>query len=183
MEVRTRTDADLDGCIRLAEIVHVNDGYPVYLPGDLRSFLVRPAAIASWVADREGDIVGHVALHSSSSDGVIALAVEKTGVAPSQLGVVARLLVAPGVRRLGVGRSLLYAAAGHAARMGLWPILDVVTHHEGAIRLYDTSMNSSTSVRVRRSDYRAPRRPALPLLIREDHHLCCVSDQVAGFVP
>jgi GNAT superfamily N-acetyltransferase len=138
VEVRTRTDADLDGCIRLAEIVHVNDGYPVYLPGDLRSFLVRPAAIASWVADREGDIVGHVALHSSSSDGVIALAVEKTGVAPSQLGVVARLLVAPGVRRLGVGRSLLYAAAGHAARMGLWPILDVVTHHEGAIRLYDT---------------------------------------------
>jgi hypothetical protein len=32
---------------------------------------------------------------------------------------------------------LLDAAAGHAARLGLWPVLDVVTHHEGAIRLYD----------------------------------------------
>ena len=137
MEVRARTDDDLDSCLRLAEIVHVNDGYPVHLPGDLRSFVVRPDALASWVADREGDIVGHVALHPTSSSAVIALAAEKARVAPSQLGVVARLLVAPGVRRLGVGRSLLDAAAGHAVRLGLFPILDVVTHHEAAIRLYD----------------------------------------------
>ena len=137
MEVRARSDADLDRCVRLAEIVHANDGYPVYLPGDLRSFIAMPGAIASWVADRDGKIIGHVALHPSSSRTVMALAEEATGLRASQLGVVARLLVAPGVRRLGVGRSLLRAAESHAAQMGLWPILDVVTQHEGAIRLYE----------------------------------------------
>jgi GNAT superfamily N-acetyltransferase len=137
VEVRARTDADLDRCVRIAEIVHANDGYPVYLPGDLRSFIATPGAIASWVADRGGEIIGHVALHPSSSAAAMALAEETTGLHASQLGVVARLLVAPGARRLGVGRALLRAAESHAAQMGLWPILDVVTHHEGAIRLYE----------------------------------------------
>jgi GNAT superfamily N-acetyltransferase len=123
--------------VRLAEIVHANDGYPVYLPGDLRSFIAVSGAIASWVADRGGKVIGHVALHPSSSKAVMALAEETTGLRASQLGVVARLLVAPGVRRLGVGRSLLSAAESHAAQLGLWPILDVVTLHEGAIRLYE----------------------------------------------
>jgi GNAT superfamily N-acetyltransferase len=123
--------------VRLAGIVHANDGYPVYLPRDLRSFLEMPGAIASWVADRGGEIIGHVALHPGSSKGVMALAEKATGLPAAQLGVVARLLVAPGARRMGVGRSLLRAAADHAAQMGLWPILDVVTHHEAAIRLYE----------------------------------------------
>ena len=123
--------------MRLAEIVHANDGYPVYLPGDLRSFLAMPGAIASWVAERGGEIAGHVALYSGSSEAVMALAEEATGLHASHFGVVARLLVAPAARRLGVGRSLLRAAEGHAAQLGLWPILDVVTHHEGAIRLYE----------------------------------------------
>jgi GNAT superfamily N-acetyltransferase len=123
--------------VRLAEVVHANDGYPVYLPGNLRSFLEMPGAIASWVADSGREIIGHVALHPGSSKGVMALAGEATGLPASRLGVVARLLVDPGARRLGVGRSLLRAAADDAAQRGLWPILDVVTHHEAAIRLYE----------------------------------------------
>ena len=139
MEVRIRADTDLLACEQLAEVVHANDGYPVYLPGDLRSFLVAPHALAAWVAVHGGEVVGHVALHTGSSRAVIDLAVEATGLPAPRLGVVARLLVSPGVRRAGIGRSLLGVAAGHAVQLGLRPILDVVDRHEAAIRLYENS--------------------------------------------
>jgi hypothetical protein len=60
--LRDRTDADLAGCVALARAVQEQDGYPHYLPGDLRDFLVLPDAYGAWVAERDGRIVGHVAL-------------------------------------------------------------------------------------------------------------------------
>src|SRR5271154_1703567 len=92
MEVRSRVDADLVACVRLAEIVHANDGYPVYLAGDLRSFLVGQDAIGAGVAVNHGEIVGHVALHPGRAGAVTDLATEKTGMPASCFGVVARLL-------------------------------------------------------------------------------------------
>jgi GNAT superfamily N-acetyltransferase len=53
-------------------------------------------------------------------------------------GVVARLLVSPSVRRDGVGRTLLNTAANHAVGLGLYPILDVATRFEPAIKLYES---------------------------------------------
>ena len=42
MPVHVRTDSDLSSCVRIAEEVHRLDGYPVYLPTDLRQFLASP---------------------------------------------------------------------------------------------------------------------------------------------
>ena len=42
------------------------------------------------------------------------------------------------MRRLGVGRALLEAGAGAARRLGRYPVLDVATHYEAAIALYDS---------------------------------------------
>lgn len=137
--MRARVDTDLAACVRLAEVVHASDGYPVYRPEDLRSFIAVPSALAAWVAVHGGDVVGHVALHPGSSAAVIDLAVEATGLSATRLGVVARLLVSPHVRRVGIGRSLLDVAAGHAAQLGLRPILDVVERHEAAVKLYEDS--------------------------------------------
>jgi GNAT superfamily N-acetyltransferase len=137
MRVRERTSADLSDCVELARVVHVNDGYPVYLPEDLRSFMAVPDAIGVWVADQADEVVGHVALRPDSSSAVMTLAEEATGLPAAKLGVIARLLVSPVARRMGVGRSLLEAAANQAAQLGLWPILDVVVQHEAAIRLYE----------------------------------------------
>ncbi len=138
MEVRPRADGDLVACERLAEMVHAHDGYPVYLPGDLRSFLAVPDAIGAWVADEDDEVVGHVALHPARAGAVMDLATEKTGIPASRFGVVARLLVNPAARRLGIGRSLLDRAAGHATHLGLRPVLDVVDRHVSAIRLYES---------------------------------------------
>lgn len=135
--VRARTDADLDGCERLARLVHELDGYPPHLPDDLRSFVATPDAFAAWVAERDGEIVGHLALHTRSSSPVLTLASQVLKQPPHRLGVVARLLVAPNARREGVGRRLLATAAENAVDRGLSPILDVTTRFQAAINLYE----------------------------------------------
>jgi GNAT superfamily N-acetyltransferase len=55
-----------------------------------------------------------------------------------QLAVVARLLVSPTHRRKGVAQALLAAALAEANRLDRTPILDVATHFEKAISLYET---------------------------------------------
>lgn len=138
IDVRLRCEADLAACERIARVVHTTDGYPTYMPDDdFVGFLSSAYALDAWVAITDSRIVGHVALHRSASDAVIALAATRLGVAPAQLGVVARLLVAPTVRRHGVGSALLHAAASDASCRGLVPILDVVTSYESAVALYE----------------------------------------------
>lgn len=68
---------------------------------------------------------------------MMTLACDVTGRSPDQLCVVARLLVSPGSRRMGIGGSLLAAAADAGLARGLRPILDVAAHFEAAIELYE----------------------------------------------
>jgi GNAT superfamily N-acetyltransferase len=135
--VRRRTESDLDECVEIARLVHQVDGYPLYLPTDLHTFLVSPDAYGAWVAEEGGQIVGHVALHPRSTDVALRLACDVLGQPVDRLGIVARLLVAPSGRRRGVGRALLEEAAGEALTRGLWPILDVATQLTPAIQLYE----------------------------------------------
>lgn len=73
--VRRRREADLDRCAQLVEEVQSVDGYPPYLQkGDLRLFIESSNAMAIWVAETDGDLVGHVALNARSSDAVMDLA-------------------------------------------------------------------------------------------------------------
>jgi GNAT superfamily N-acetyltransferase len=136
--VRPRADVDLDHCVDMAEAVHQLDGYPAYLPTDLRHFLVSPDAYVAWVAEHEGEIVGHVALHRRTTAPAVALASKVLEQPVDRLGIVARLFVAPTARRLGVGQALLEVAWREAVSRGLWPVLDVATGLPGAIRLYET---------------------------------------------
>ena len=134
--VRTRNDDDLDRCVEIARSVHRLDGYPPYLPGDLRTFIASPA-ICAWVAELDGRVVGHVALHRHSSLQVMALASAATRQPTDRLGAVARLVVAPEARRRGIGRALLTTAASAAVERGLSPILDVARQFGGAVSLYE----------------------------------------------
>jgi GNAT superfamily N-acetyltransferase len=137
MLVRERIDADLDDCVRLARVVHEVDRYPMFLRDDLRRFIEAPDALAAWVAEQDGEIIGHVALRSRSSTTVVAMASEALELPADRLGVVARLLVSPEHRRHGIARSLLEVACREAYSRGLRPILDVVTHQQAAIALYE----------------------------------------------
>jgi GNAT superfamily N-acetyltransferase len=139
MRIRDRAPADGAALEEIAVQTHRLDGYPKYLPGDLRSFIVDSGAVRAWVADLDGEVVGHVALHSRSSREVMALAEAATGLSTDDLIVVARLLVAPAGRRRGIGRALLDRATEEASRLERRAVLDVVEDHHAAIVLYDRS--------------------------------------------
>lgn len=127
----------MDELVRLALEVHESDGYPMYLPGDMRAFIATPDSLGAWVVLRDGAIAGHVALRPRSSDAVMAAAAAALGMAEENLAVVARLLVSPRHRRAGIGAALLERAAAEARARGLWPVLDVVAGHSAAVSLYE----------------------------------------------
>jgi ribosomal protein S18 acetylase RimI-like enzyme len=134
--VRARDETDLDRCVEIARAVRRLDGYPPYLPGDLRTFILS-SSIGAWVAELDDEVVGHVALHRRSSPPVMALASAATGQPPGRLGVVARLAVVPEARRRGVGRALLTTAANAAVGRRLSPVLDVAKQFGAALSLYE----------------------------------------------
>ena len=133
--VRRRTDGDLDPLAALAARVRAADDYPTYLPsGDYRRFLTRPVPLAAWVAELDDRICGHVALNAESSSAVMAV-LRDAGIAGA-VGVVARLLVDPEVRRQGVARELLQTARAEAVAHQRAPVLDVVDSSHPAVALY-----------------------------------------------
>jgi len=149
MLIRERRDDDREALERLGAAVYQRDGYPRYLPDSFGDFLISDDALGAWVATGDtGDtgaavetvetgIVGHVALHPRSAPEVMAAACSATGLAEHELAVVARLLVAPHVRRAGTGRALLSAAVDAAVARSRRAVLDVVTDHRSAIHLYE----------------------------------------------
>jgi ribosomal protein S18 acetylase RimI-like enzyme len=139
-QIRPRVDEDLDACEALARATHNQDGYPAYVrDDDFRGFVARPDALCAWVAEVDGGIAGHVALHSRTTEPAMQLVAARLGVSPDHCGVIARLIVSPDVRRRGVGGALLQTATDEARARGLEPILDVVTRHDAAIALYESS--------------------------------------------
>lgn len=137
MLIRDRSPADGEQLGTIAKQTHLLDGYPKYLPSDVTSFVMDPDALRGWVAEDNGEIVGHVALHGRSAAEVMAVARSATGLDDARLVVLARLLVAPHARERGVGRALVGHATSEAAAMGRRAVLDVVIDHKNAIALYE----------------------------------------------
>jgi GNAT superfamily N-acetyltransferase len=138
VSVRPRLGQDLEALVEVAARVREVDGYPAYLSdNDFHGFLTRPAALAPWVAEVDGEVVGHVALSPESHPEAMAI-VRKAGIT-GEIGVVGRLLVDPAVRRQGLGAHLLEKARDAAVRQSRVPVLDVVVSAAPAISLYRES--------------------------------------------
>lgn len=111
--VRRRVEADIDECVRIAAAVQENNGYPGRRPRDLRAFLHSSDVRSAWVAEYDGSIAGHVAMHRESLRVVMERAAAVLNRDAAELAVIARLIGAPALRRLGIGRALLgWHAAG-----------------------------------------------------------------------
>jgi GNAT superfamily N-acetyltransferase len=136
--IRPRRISDVAACAGLVREVHALDRYPRFLPEDLSLFLAPPGGYGSWVADRRGDVIGHIALLPRSVPAALELASNALGRPADKLAVVARLFVSPQARRHGAGRLLLDTATAEAASHGLWPVLDVDADLAPAIALYES---------------------------------------------
>ncbi len=151
--VRPRRDSDLAACADLVREVHALDRYPRFLPEDLTSFLVPPAMYGSWVAERGGQVVGHIALLPHGVSSALQTASNAAGRPADELAVVARLFVSPQGRGTGTGRLLLDTATAEAVARGLRPVLDVDTDLAPAIALYESrGWTRAGTITVRVSD-------------------------------
>ncbi len=138
--IRPRVDTDLDVVVALATVVQELDGYPVWLPGgDVLEFMVNPPSQAAWVAEIDGRIVGHIALNRATTPESMQVAAQATGRSVEEMGVIARLLVAPEVRRQGIGGALVDVCVAAAVEQGLQPMLDVGLRHGSGVAMYDAT--------------------------------------------
>ena len=137
MLVRARRSDDAVPCLDMARAVYAVDGYPPRGPIDIDHFLAPPQQLAAWVAETDGVIVGHAALHLASAPVTMAYTARHANCEADELAVVARVLVHPEARRSGIARALLYTAAVDAHRRGRRPVLDVAVQLTGAVKLYE----------------------------------------------
>jgi len=120
--VRPRRPVDLPRCIEVLGEVHRLDRYPMQWPADPAAWLQPPGLAAAWVAEQDGQVVGHIAL-VNSGDGM-----PPNGVAAAALPIaeISRLFVAPQARGGGLARALLDAVTAQTGHEGRRLVLEVV---------------------------------------------------------
>lgn len=138
MLIRSRVGADIEACVALMHQTHLADGYPRYWRADPAGFLAAAEETSAWVAELDGAIVGHVALHDARGHPALAAGQRRTGLPADRLTVLARLLVSTEHRRSGIARQLLSTAIRHAHATGRRPLLDVVRDDAGPVGLYES---------------------------------------------
>lgn len=137
MRIRSRRESDIPPLVSLADAVRAVDRWPPHRNGPTKDFIASNVQLAALVAEDDGEIIGHVAVHDRSAGSVMALASDAIGVEASGLAVVARLFVDPERRGLGIGMTLLEASVEATIAAGRHPILDVWTELDDAIALYE----------------------------------------------
>lgn len=136
--IRRRRPKDVPACARLLRLVYADGQYPVYWPEAPRAWLADEEVIGAWIAERHGEMLGHVAISRVGLDPTSAMRWrEITGRSPSELGGISRLFVRPKVAGQGIGSALLEVAVTEIRARGLLPVLEVVTASQDAIALYE----------------------------------------------
>src|SRR4051812_165443 len=124
--IRLRRSRDIGTCARLLRRAYFEGRFPGHSDDDPRTFLDNEAVVAGWVAESQGDIVGHVALQGIEPSARFRWR-EITGRSPDDLLVVFGLFVRPRSRGEGVGATLLDVAVAAARDRHRVPVIEVFT--------------------------------------------------------
>lgn len=139
VRVRHRRDDDLPPLVDILTRQQDETHYPLRWPwpGDLAGFIRRPAELEAWVAKVDGNVAGHVAVHTVDDDELGRIGSAAQGVPVSALRCVSVLFADLRLARRGIGSALLARATQRALAAGGTPVLDVVAEHLKPIRLYE----------------------------------------------
>jgi len=124
VEIRLRTDADMPALLAALKATHEVDTYPVLPNHVTREWLLEGDEGMAWVAEHDGDVVGHIAVAETEED-------------PDSLSV-HRLFVRPGARGQGVASALLTTVETYSKVLGQDLFLEVLSHNTDAMRLYES---------------------------------------------
>lgn len=132
--VRERRPADVPRLVELLAEQQSVSSYPVRwpLPFPAEDFVVRRSERCAWVAELDGEVVGHVTV--ADPEELAPRFAAATGA--DALGMVSVLFTGLAARGRGVGGVLLESAVSWVRGRGEVPVLDVVPVHEVALRLY-----------------------------------------------
>ncbi|MEV0842228.1 GNAT family N-acetyltransferase [Actinocatenispora sera] len=135
--VRVRTAGDIPACVQALKDVYAVDGYPVEGVSQAEKWLFPDGLLEAWVAEVDGDVVGHAAVSEPRDEAAVQMLVEQAGTPLDQIAVAARLFVAPKGRGNALGRDLAVAVFGYGQQHGRRIVFDVMTKDQTAIRLYE----------------------------------------------
>lgn len=135
--LRTRRPGDLPVLGELLAEQQPASRYPFRwpLPVPVEQFLVREGEEASWVAELDGALAGHVCVGPVSRLGDVA-GVFRTATGCTEPALVSVLFTGTAARGRGVGGVLLDAAVAWAQERDRVPVLDVVQRHSSALAVY-----------------------------------------------
>ncbi len=128
--VRRRRDRDVATCARLVRRAFFEGVFPGQHDEDPRLWLADPDVLAAWVAERDGEVVAHVAISRIDHDLPPVTSLrwrESTGHVPADLVAVSRLFVRPRFRGQGIAASLIDVACAEIRSRGKVPVYEVTT--------------------------------------------------------
>ncbi|KAI1212826.1 putative acetyltransferase [Annulohypoxylon truncatum] len=132
--IRLRTEGDIEACLRVLRTVYDTSGYPVEGVEDPALFFGKDEA--SWVAEVDNTIVGHVSLAKASPDNVAVVLWQQQHPEDIHTSVLGRLFVHPNNRKGGTASKLINTAVEEARRRGRRPVMFALVKDQDAIRLY-----------------------------------------------
>lgn len=148
------------------------------LPFPTEEFIARPHELAAFVAEFDGEVVGHVCVqsvqgqaltHAHDDDALDRAWSRGHGRPVDELATVSALFTALSARGEGAGGALLDTAVDWIRDEGLAPCLDVVPAHTIALQVYEA--RGWTRVGEARPPWLPPDEPAvIAMILRDDDH-------------
>ncbi|KAH9825828.1 acyltransferase like protein [Teratosphaeria destructans] len=133
--IRQRTERDLEGCVEVLKRVHATSGYPVNGTDHAAAFLDYASLRQSWVAEENGQVVGHVSVATPAGDDISAVLWHE--LYPGEpAATLERLFVHPDVQGKGIARQLMLAATSWGQQSDTRLLLFALVKDQGAIGMY-----------------------------------------------
>lgn len=136
--IRPRTENDIAECVSTLHLVYDDNGYPINGVDNAYQFLTGGAIKHAWVAELDGQIIGHITVsEATTSDVSVVLWRQIHPNDKGKLAVLGRLFVHPQGRGGGVAAGLINTALKHAKQTGERLILFSLIKDQAAIQLYE----------------------------------------------